>query len=480
MNRDETLKKLYESVTELPSAKRIRESEKGLFEKLLHNEASYIAESTFSGDLAQLGQILIPVYRRAFPMLIGKDIVGVQPMSQPTGYAFALRYHFVGNKAGNGSNRVLGGGNSGNSTYATNYQITPSDTQRTSANSLLLVWSSTVNRQADAPDVGYGDAPVNGIGDLAGLCTIIYSELNKAVVRISDSGVTLSDIKALADQSGTEITDWYDNEAGYLNILKSYPGPLSTLVGEQLTTDMQEMALTIDKIGVQAQTRKLKARYTLESAQDLKAIHGKDMAAELVDILTFEIVQSIDRDIIDTINSQAVASTYDVSTEADGRWSLEKYRSVYTELIRKSNDIAKTTLRGPGNFVVAAPDVITMVEQIPTFTGIAPMKGDVDTNAPVNSLGQSLVGSVGGRFNVYRDIFAATNYATIGYKGPSSYDSGVIWLPYVPLQMKEVIDPENANPSIIFIERSAITSNIFASDLYYRKVTFSNIFTKTA
>ena len=117
---------------------------------------------------------------------------------------------------------------------------------------------------------------------------------------------------------------------------------------------------------------------------------------------------------------------------------------------------------------------------MPGFTGIAPVVGTVDTNAPVNQTGTALVGSLGGRFNVYRDIFSTTTSATIGYKGPSSYDTGVIWSPYIPISMKQTVDQESANPNIIFMERSAITNNIYASDNYYRQITFSGIFDKSA
>ena len=472
MVRDKLLQEKYSKITESNAASGIRERDKALFERLLHNQVGYLSEQTFSGDMASLGQILVPVFRRAFPQMIGKDIVGVQPMKQPTGYAFALRYHFVGNTTGNGANRVIGGGNSGYADKAVSpYSWTPGDNQKNTSNSLILVYSSTAERQADAPDTGYGDAPNNGTNDLSGIATIIYTEDNKAVVRGD-----IAAIKAAVDASGTGVNDIYDNEAGYLNILKNYPGPLSTLVGEQLGNDMSELGLTIDKIAIEAKTRKLKARYTLESAQDLKSVHGKDMASELIDILTYEITQAIDREIIDTINSQAVSTTFNMNTDADGRWELEKFRTLYTEIVRKSNDIARTTLRGPGNIIIASPDVITVLEQLPTFTGIAPVAGTVDSAIPQNNLGQALVGTIGGRFSVYRDTFAASNYATVGYKGASAYDTGVIWSPYIPIMMKETTDQESGNPNIIFMERSAISANIFASDLYYRKINVTNLF----
>jgi len=484
MERDKVLMEKYKKIVESPAAPKIADTEKALFEQLVHNQVKYLSEQTFSGDMASVGQILVPVFRRAFPIMIGKDIVGVQPMSQPTGYAFALRYHYAGNtkQAENSpisDKHSLALGGASDHPINTDYHWSFQDKDKNAPNSLLLIWNSTANRQTDAPDVSVGATTVTaGTGDLSGKAYVVYSEENKAVVRLQGA-TTIAQLKALKDATGSNIIDWYDNEAGYLNILKNYSGPVSTLTGEKLEMDMPEVGLTIDKIAIEAKTRKLKARYTIESAQDLKAIHGKDMASELIDILTYEISQAVDREIIDTINSNAVASTFDVSTEADGRWQLEKFRVVYTEIVRKSNDISKTTLRGAGNIIIAAPDIVTMLEQLPSFTGIAPIAGTVDSSLPVNSTGNALVGTIGGRFTIYRDIFASTDYATVGYKGASSYDTGVIWSPYIPLMMKETTDQENANPNIIFMERSAISSNIYASDKYYRKITFSDIFDKS-
>jgi hypothetical protein len=449
MELNEKIQKIIESKQALP----IQKKDVELFETLVKNQYGYLNEQTLTGDMALLGQILVPVFRRAFPMLIGKDVCGVQPLSQPTGYAFGLRYHFANSVTGG---NVIGG--------------TDAVKKSSTANSILLILASATHSLVVGGTTSLGD-------------TVKYVEGANVLVKLDSTGSARADYTVGGSEGGTTISAIVNNEAGYVYILKNYSGSYSTSAGEVMADDIRELGLTIDKIPVEAKTRKLRARYTIESAQDLKAIHGKDMAQELIDILTYEISQAIDRDIIDTINSAAVPSSFSAKASYtgaygtnDGRWSAEAYRNVYHELIRKSNDIAKSTLRGPGNFIIASSDVCTMLETLPGWKLFFDLNGDVNTNATVNQTGQALIGSIGGRFKVYRDIFATENYATVGYKGQSSYDAGVIWSPYVPLQMKQTADVANGNPNIIFMERSAITANIFATDNFYRKVLIHDLF----
>lgn len=480
MQRDKALMEKYENVVNSKKAKPIAEKDKALFEKLVDNQTKYLQEATFSGDMAKIGQILVPVYRRAFPQLIGKELVGVQPMNGPTGYMFALRYAYQGNsKAAGGTGQVTPlGGKSG---------VSSLDFQRSLANSAIFQFSSEAEALSNisggahiGPNAAaYGDAA----GELASYdasAKVVYSEDNKLLVKFSSS--TLATNKTdFVNQTGSNVTDHWDNEAGYKFILKGYSGPKTTADGELLGNDIEEVGLTIEKKSVEAETRKLKARYTIEAAQDLKAVHGKDMASELIDILTYELTQAIDRQIIDAIHDSVTAdhtSDYKVSgsgKSGNGRWELEDFRNAYIEIVRKSNEIAKTTYRGPGNFVVAHPDVITMIENMPGYA-VAPMQGDVDSSGPVNQTGNALVGTIGGRFSVYRDIFASGTNAVIGYKGASSYDTGVVYCPYVPISMKQTVDQESANPNIIFMERSAIDSSPFEPDRYYRKINFQQLF----
>ena len=493
MKRDKEWQKLYENITESKAGATIIESDKPLFERLVHNEMKYLKEETFSGDIARVGEILVPVFRRAFPQLIAKELVGVQPLSQPSGHVFALRYHYKGNYgvgvAGHSANSyVVGGGQNGGPVGPTGQ-----GQSMTATTSVVVVYADAAAKIADidfatgVTDVGAGEAHSNtstaigAVGTSSG--TVIYSESNRALIEIT--AADLSSALAVVSAGGSACVVVY-NDAGYDFIFSAYSGPWFTDIGEAKGDDIEELGLTIEKILVEAKTRKLRASYTIEAAQDMKAIHGKDLAAELIDILTYEITQSIDRDLISAIRSAATTvAAYDVlgtgsgAGDADGRWSVEKYRNAYTELIRLSNDIAKTTLRGPGNFIIASPDVATMLETIPAYT-TWPVPGAIDTSAPVNSMGHALVGTIGGRFRVYRDIFAANDATIVGYKGPSQYDTGVIWSPYVPLTMTKVVQQESGQPRIIFSERSAISQTPFSSDQYYRSITFNNIFTKGA
>jgi hypothetical protein len=490
MERIKVLQEKYREIVESKKAASIPEHQKAIFERVLDTWNNvYLKETTFSGDLARLGQILIPVYRRAFAALVGKDIVGTQPLSQPNGYIFGMRYFYAGNKdKTNSDGIVLVGGR-------TDSPLPPYDNQNYQPNTMILVFSSTANRVTHAGTVGandsaYGSLPggseIAAVLPTGTVAKVVYTEDNKALIRVSSADPTdpnnrtairaaITAIQNWAGSTGATLIETYNNEAGYLNILKRYSGQLDTLVGEQLQTNIPELALSIDKVSVEAKTRRLRTSYTLEVAQDLKSIHGKDMATELIDIMQYEVAQSIDRLIIDTINGAAVASTYNVKDSSIGRWQAEHFRNAYTEIVRKSNDIARTTLRGPGNFVIGHTDVVTMLEQLPGFV-LAPVKGDVDSSTIMNSTGSAFVGTMGGRFNVYRDIFAANKTATIGFKGKSNYETGVVWSPYVPLEIKNTVDPNNANPAIVMLERSAVTPVPFSSDRYYRQINFLSLF----
>lgn len=487
MRRDKDLQKQYSWITESAKCKALREKDKPVFERLVKNLDTYLKETSLSGDQARIGQMLIPVYRRAFAHLIGKDIVGVQPLSQPTGYAFALRYSYEGNKRQtDAGGRVVGG--------RTDFPVPPSDNQRSQANSLIVIFKTTANRVTHAGTVeanaaAFGALP--GGSELAAampsgtVAKVVYTEDQKALLRFfgdPDNSANrdsiraqIAAIKGLVGHTGSTVADVVDNQAGYLFIMKKYTGNLSTALGEKLTDDMSELGLTIDKIQVEAITRKLRSRLTREAIQDLKSVHGKDLISEMVDILQYEIAQSVDRTIVDTIRSAATRSTFSITADADGRWQAERFRGAYTEIVRKSNDIARTTLRGPGNFIIGHSDVVTMLEQIPGFA-ISPVKGDVDSSGVVNTSGSAYVGTLGGRFNIYRDIFAPEVSATVGFKGQSAFETGVIYSPYIPVEMVETIDPLTGNPALIFMERSAVTQSPFSGDKYYRDIVISNLF----
>jgi len=282
-------------------------------------------------------------------------------------------------------------------------------------------------------------------------------------------------------------------EVGYNTIDMDYTGTntepssggMTTTAGERLGSDsgsgigvglgigsgasIKELNMTVEKAQVEATTRKLRSRWSLEVAQDLKAMHGLDLEEEMMDVLSYEITAEIDREIIANIRDNSTTSTWDYST-ADGRWEAEIYRVLYNAIIRKSNAIAVATRRGSGNFVVCSPGVCAALEATAAFT-IAPVSGDINTAVT----GVARIGSLDGRMTVYRDTFVSGDEALVGYKGPSEYDTGIIYLPYVQLLVSKATFEDSFNPTIGLMSRYAIHAHIFGASNYYQKITVSNL-----
>ena len=276
------------------------------------------------------------------------------------------------------------------------------------------------------------------------------------------------------------------DEAGYNRIDTTYTGTYVTSAGELLGsnvtgdiglgvgagTAIKEVNMTVEKAQVEAKTRKLRSRWSLEVAQDLKAMHGLDLEEEMMDILAYEITAEIDREIVNKMNTVAVSGDwdYDSPVDADGRWQAEKYRTLYNMIVRKSNAIAVNTRRGAGNFVVASPYVCAALEGLSSFV-VWPVNNDIN----VLTSGIAKMGSLDGRLQVYRDTFAAVDYLTVGYKGPSEYDAGIIYLPYVQLMVSKTIYEQSFHPTVGLMSRYAIHEHIFGSNLYYQYVRCYNL-----
>ena len=273
--------------------------------------------------------------------------------------------------------------------------------------------------------------------------------------------------------SGTGMTTTYGEGLG-----SNYtaPGGVGNDIGLGLTTGggnhIKEVNMTVEKAQVEATTRKLRSRWSLEVAQDLRAMHGLDLEEEMMDVLAYEITAEIDREIIYAIDSIAGTNTWDFNnaTQADGRWELEKYRNLYNRLIRESNQIAINTRRGAGNFVVCSPVVCAAFETLSAFT-IAPVNADINTSVT----GVARIGSLDGRMTVYRDTFQTSNQFICGYKGPSEYDTGIIYLPYIQLLVSRSTFEDSFNPAIGLMSRYAIHRHIFGASNYYRKVRVLNL-----
>jgi len=296
---------------------------------------------------------------------------------------------------------------------------------------------------------------------------------------------------SMADYGGLNT---YSDELGYNNMDAGYSGTGSGFTGTGVVTSageilgsatsgdvglgvgsgtaINEVNMTVEKAQVEAKTRKLRSRWSLEVAQDLKAMHGLDLEEEMMDILAYEITAEIDRELVSTINTVAVSAGWDYSNinDADGRWQAEKYRTLYSMIVRKANAIAVNTRRGAGNFVIASPMTCAALEGLSSFV-LWPTDGE--TNTLVS--GVAKLGSLDGRITVYRDTFAASDYCTVGYKGPSEYDAGIIYLPYVQLMVSKTVFEQSFHPTVGLMSRYAIHQHIFGSKNYYQKITVCNL-----
>ena len=265
--------------------------------------------------------------------------------------------------------------------------------------------------------------------------------------------------------------------------------------------EFAEMAFSIDKVTVTAKSRALKAEYTMELAQDLKAIHGLDAETELANILSSEILAEINREVVRTIYSHAkagaqvnttTAGIFDLDTDSNGRWSVEKFKGLMFQLERDANAIGQLTRRGKGNIIICSADVASALQ----MSGVLDYAPALATNLNVDDTGNTFAGVLTGKFKVYVDPYAAnisaSQYYVVGYKGTSPYDSGLFYCPYVPLQMVRAVGQDNFQPKIGFKTRYGLQANPFAeagssdtavidgagsanSNRYYRRVQVANL-----
>ena len=262
----------------------------------------------------------------------------------------------------------------------------------------------------------------------------------------------------------------------------------------ETNTAFTEMAFSIDKVTVTATSRALKAEYSMELAQDLKAIHGLDAETELANILSSEILAEINREVVRTVYNVAkqgaqagttTAGRFDLDTDSNGRWSVEKFKGLMFQVEREANEIAKQTRRGKGNILICSSDVASAL-QMAGVLDYAPALNSNNLN--VDDTGNTFAGVLNGRIRVYIDPYAGANYMVVGYKGSSAFDSGLFYCPYVPLQMVRAVGENSFQPKIGFKTRYGIVQNPFApggtagdgtvsneSNVYYRRVLIDNI-----
>lgn len=380
-----------------------------LFEAAPTNSMGTSSSTAGAGPIDTYDPIIVSLLRRAMPNLIAYDFCGVQPMTGPTGLVFAKRTLYA-NQAGS------------------ELFYNEADTSRTSFGG--------TNTSANA--AGYTNATVMGGG-----------------------------------HTGTQFG--VSNNAG--NSTFNYTGGFNRLTAEGLgsnTTAMwPEMSFEIEKVMVEAKTRAMLAQYSMEMAQDLKAIHGLDAENELTNDISTELIAELNREIVRTVyvtavsgaqNDTTTAGRFDLDTDANGRWHNEKFKGLMFQLDRDANRVATETRRGKGNMLICSSDVASALESAGKLSNTPALNGN---NLQIDDTGTTFVGILNGKYKVYIDPYAPAgfNYYVIGYKGPGWQDAGLFYCPYVPIQMVRGQDPNTLQPKIGFKTRYGMVANPYAEGL---------------
>ena len=393
-------------------------------------------------NTAGFDPVLISLIRRSMPNLVAYDLAGVQPMSGPTGLIFAMRSKY---KTQGGTEAFYG----------------ESDT--------------SFSGQSSAFDntEGWTDGSV-------GLGTTIQGGTNPSVL----------------NPVGTATSTAY-------NVGQGLRTDSAEALGDGTEGEFNQMAFSIEKVTVTAKSRALKAEYSLELAQDLKAIHGLNAEAELANILSTEILAEINREVIRTIykvaeqgavQNTATAGVFDLDVDSNGRWSVEKFKGLLFQIERDANAIAQRTRRGKGNIILCSADVASAL----TMAGVLDYTPALNANLNVDDTGNTFAGVLQGKYRVYIDPYSANltsangtpgnQYYVVGYKGSSPYDAGIFYCPYVPLQMVRAVGENSFQPKIGFKTRYGMVANPFAEgtdvgagalsinkNRYYRRVAVKNL-----
>ena len=413
-------------------------------------QGGFGSDATATGPVAGFDPVLISLIRRSMPNLVAYDLAGVQPMSGPTGLIFAMRSRYINQTS--------------NETFYDEV-----DTGYSGSNAGFGNTSGWTDRNA-----GFGTTATGGVDGRGGT--------NPAVLNPVASAST----------------------GGYKVGQGMYTGTAESLQGTS-TQAFNQMAFSIEKVTVTARSRALKAEYSLELAQDLKAIHGLNAEAELANILSTEILAEINREVIRTIykvaeqgavQNTATAGIFDLDVDSNGRWSVEKFKGLLFQIERDANAIAQRTRRGKGNIIMCSADVASAL----TMAGVLDYTPALNANLNVDDTGNTFAGVLQGKYRVYIDPYAANltsanaapsggnQYYVVGYKGTSPYDAGIFYCPYVPLQMVRAVGEDTFQPKIGFKTRYGLVANPFAegvtqgvgaltsnSNRYYRRVAVKNI-----
>ena len=392
-----------------------------------------------NSPVAGFDPVLISLIRRAMPNLVAYDLAGVQPMNGPTGLIFAMRSRYEGPTG-----------------------------------------DETFYNEVDSAFSGQNEGRTNTAGMVdgnVGLGTTAQNGSNPGLLDPSVTSSTQQKIYNVGQGMSTSEAETLDGSGA---------------------AAFHQMAFSIEKVTVTAKSRALKAEYSLELAQDLKAIHGLNAEAELANILSTEILAEINREVIRTIYNvatpgaqvnTATSGTFDLDVDSNGRWSVEKFKGLIFQIERDANAIAQQTRRGKGNMILCSADVASAL----TMAGVLDYTPALNANLNVDDTGNTFAGVLAGKFRVYIDPYAANvaaqQYYVAGYKGTSPYDAGLFYCPYVPLQMVRSVGQDNFQPKIGFKTRYGIVANPFAkgattttpgvlsrnSNVYYRRVKVSNL-----
>ena len=419
-------------------------------EKTLKEEREFLSEaaptnSVANGGVENFDPVLISLIRRSMPNLVAYDLAGVQPMNGPTGLIFAMRSRY---SAQDGTEAFYNEADSAFSGVGANFANPSGGDGYVASSDSLSVGIGTTSQQGSNPSALDGTFPQTG---------------DSTAYNVGEGNTT-----AFAEALGTDSSPAFN-----------------------------EMAFSIEKVTVTAKSRALKAEYSLELAQDLKAIHGLNAEAELANILSTEILAEINREVIRTIYNVAVpgaqtnvatGGTFDLDIDSNGRWSVEKFKGLIFQMERDANAIAQQTRRGKGNTILCSADVASAL----TMAGVLDYTPALNANLNVDDTGNSFAGTLQGKYKVYIDPYAANvaanQYYVAGYKGSSPYDAGLFYCPYVPLQMVRAVGENSFQPKIGFKTRYGIVANPFAegatkglgqinrnSNKYYRRVKVTNL-----
>ena len=369
----------------------------------------YQQPSADGGNTAGFDPVLISMIRRSMPNLIAFDIMGVQPMNGPSGLIFAMRSQYV--HSDKSRTEALF------DEADTNFSGNPTAAKPTNPNG------------AGNPD--FGDLPTDASNDL--------------------TAGSFRDAYLAGGGMGTDVAEKLGGDSGHF----------------------AEMAMSIEKVAVVAKSRALKAEYTMELAQDLKAIHNLDAESELANILSTEIMAEINREMIRKINMSAktggidtnAPGVFDLDVDSSGRWSVEKFKGLMFQIEREANAIAKDTRRGKGNVILCSADVASALQ----MAGVLDYNPAIQQNLKVDDTGSTFAGVLSGKYKVYIDPYVASdfNYVTLGYRGSNPYDAGLFYCPYVPLQMVRALGENTFQPKIGFKTRYGLVANPFATRTSY-------------